>query len=131
MPWKIKNPNTESIVKALFTTELAYQQALDDACEDSRYRGKSFVKIINHSFNSATRRHFALELDWTDVEKTAEYDANNWNEYPKVQPPKHTWMRVEYPDGQGYKAQYDGKLWSCPDCRILVKDPARFRPWED
>ncbi len=77
MTWKIKNPNTESIVKALFTTELAYQQALDDACEDSSYRGKSFVKIINHSFNSATRRHFALELDWTDVEKTAEYDADD------------------------------------------------------
>lgn len=40
------------MVKVLFISNEAYQQALDAACEDSHYRGKSFVERINRpSYN--------------------------------------------------------------------------------
>ena len=132
MKWLIKESYIERMVKALFVSNEAYQQALDAACEDAKQRKTDFVEIvINDNSDSATQQDFVIKVNWNVIEYKPTYDPTKWNIFPLVQPPKHEWMRVEYMSGEGLKAQYDGRIWALPNCHILRHSPHRFRPWED
>lgn len=64
MKWLIKESYIERMVKALFVSNKAYQQALDAACEDAKQRKTDFVEIvINDNSDSATQQDFVIKVN--------------------------------------------------------------------
>lgn len=59
-----------------------------------------------------------------------EYKDSDWNEYPKVKPPKHEPLRVEFADKSGTKAFFDDCLREYVTAK-RIDSPCRYRPWED
>lgn len=88
---------------------------------------------------------FTVTLHKSEVIKLAKYDPNEWNWWPKVEPPKNVDMRVElygkdealdtpeprlgreYFKGFGF---WDGDRWHVYGIRVLDGSKVRFRPWE-
>lgn len=68
---------------------------------------------------------------WIDeLEEVQEYNPNAWNEYPKVIPPRHEPLRVEFADKSGTKAFFDDCLREYVTAKRIDR-PCRYRPWED
>lgn len=65
-----------------------------------------------------------------DLEEVPEYNPKAWNEYPKVTPPQHKPLRVEFADKGGTKAFFDDCLREYVTAKRIDR-PCRFRPWED
>ena len=75
-----------------------------------------------------------------EVEEVPEYNSNDWNEYPKVEPPRNIPMRLEI-FRNDYQSQHThryaavflaGNWWNENDMiEIKENDEIRFRPWED
>ena len=65
-----------------------------------------------------------------DLEEVPEYNPHGWNEYPKVKPPKHEPLRVEFADKSGTKAFFDDCLREYVTAK-RIDSPCRYRPWED
>lgn len=88
---------------------------------------------------------FTVTLHKDEVYELTDYDPNEWNWWPKVEPPKHVNMRVElygkdealdtpeprlgreYFKGFGF---WDGDRWYVYGIRVLDGSKVRFRPWE-
>ena len=76
----------------------------------------------------------------SDLEEVPEYNSNDWNEYPKVEPPRNIPMRLEI-FRNDYQSQHThryaavflaGNWWNENDMiEIKENDEIRFRPWED
>lgn len=91
-------------------------------------------------------RHLSLFLA-DEIEEVPEYDPNAWNEWPDVEPPEKTLLRIEIiterigdgtPEPSGGKvrcrgcATYSHGFWMLGE-KITVKprETVRFRPWDD
>lgn len=88
---------------------------------------------------------FTVTLYKDEVYELTDYDPNEWNWWPKVEPPKNVDMRVElygkdealdtpeprlgreYFKGFGF---WDGDRWCVYGIRVLDGSKVRFRPWE-
>ena len=66
-----------------------------------------------------------------EVELVPRYDPHSWNEWPAVEPPAMTAMRIEADDGTGIKAFWD-EGWRRYGSGVFISCPSlKFRPWED
>lgn len=64
-----------------------------------------------------------------EVEYVQDYNPKAWNEYPKVIPPRHEPLRVEFADKSGTKAFFDDCLREYVTAKRIDR-PCRYRPWE-
>lgn len=67
---------------------------------------------------------------FSELEEVPEYNPHAWNEYPKVKPPQHEPLRVEFADKSGTKAFFDDCLREYVTAK-RIDSPCRYRPWED
>lgn len=92
-------------------------------------------------------RKFRATFYEDEIEAIPEYDPNRWNEWPSVEPPEKTLLRIEViterigegtPEPSGGKvrcrgcATYSHGFWMLGE-KITVKprETVRFRPWDD
>lgn len=99
-----------------------------------------FGEIVDRKKN--IRRH-SVVLTFNDLKVVPEYDPNNWNMFPDVEPPTGVMMRVETFKGDHVTLRrcgfWDGRQWEFPGCNhtkisYLVDggdSNMRFRPWLD
>lgn len=74
---------------------------------------------------------FAAFFNANEVEAVPEYNPHSWNEWPAVEPPAMTAMRIEADDGTGIKAFWD-EGWRRYGSGVFISCPSlKFRPWED
>jgi hypothetical protein len=79
-----------------------------------------------------------LIIGKSEIEAFEEYDPNDWNNFPEVQPPEDVLMRVETTTGRKFCGYYhtfvEGGCWCyqagtvCPEA--TSKSVKRFRTWE-
>lgn len=99
-----------------------------------------FSKILNETSDMKDPNCICFTIDKKkDIELSVyllpeaiepEYDPHAWNEYPKVKPPKHEPLRVEFADKSGTKAFFDDCLREYVTAK-RIDSPCRYRPWED
>lgn len=132
----------------------ALQEKLD-AITDNRF-SKSVEKSADHiSLRNDYCEDFVLfgigviriRLYGQAFEEIPEYDPAAWNEWPSVEPPPNTLLRIEVvteqigkgtPEPSGGKvrcrgcATYERGFWMLGE-KIIVrpKETVRFRPWDD
>lgn len=132
----------------------ALQEKLD-AITDNRF-SKSVEKSADHiSLRNDYCEDFVLfgigviriRLYGQAFEEVPQYDPTKWNEWPDVEPPEKTLLRIEIiterigegtPEPSGGKvrcrgcATYSHGFWMLGE-KITVKprETVRFRPWED
>ena len=126
MVWGLKDKKLEAELNRLSSGE--FSRRLNEVV-------KSGASSIRLTINDGK---VAIFLDGRDLERMQDYNLNDWNEYPAVTPPEHTWMRVEllYPNGNKTHLALRfvdekwmdevGVVYQCWSCKRV-----RFRPWED
>lgn len=84
---------------------------------------------------SGKRKHlepkFGFWFTPDEIESIPQYDPHKWNEWPAVEPPAMTAMRIEADDGTGIKAFWD-EGWRRYGSGVFIScQSLKFRPWED
>ena len=133
MKYRIKNPEIEKIVKALFVSEGAYQSVLDWTCKTYMDGESSFICLEADTRQSVTGGICNVCVSKNDIEEVHEYSHKKWNPYPQVKPPKDDLYRVQMtlPDFEVRRFMLewrDGK-WRVdylPEHQELL-----FKPWDD
>lgn len=81
---------------------------------------------------------FAVILDKNETYELAEYNPNDWNDFPDVTPPENVLMRVETTTGSKFCGYYhtfaEGGCWCYQDGTVcpesISKSVKRYRTWE-
>lgn len=104
-----------------------------DEMEEETYQGKN--------------PQFEVWFYFSDLEEVPEYDPHKWNEWPGVEPPEDTLLRIEVitkridwdtPEPRGGKvrcrgcATYRSGFWMLGEkIQLNEGETIRFRPWVD
>lgn len=126
-----------------------------------KYHKNDSTVFVGLGSGIAGRSRLIIEFRWGELEEIPKYDPSDWNEYPKVMPPKGVPMRIEYKNREGnivrecaffidvkgaplpaywFSAKSLGIMgeavddaYSIDDNNYLIEDgmKLRFRPWED
>lgn len=81
---------------------------------------------------------FSVILHKNETYVLAEYNPNDWNDFPDVTPPENVLMRVETTTGSKFCGYYhtfaEGGCWCYQDGTVCSeatsKSVERYRPWE-
>lgn len=128
MTWHLKDRELE---KKLIAIDPNFVKTLTDTVEEklaNNWVNDDHVANVELTYNGiylGTVSFFTNRLD-----KVPEYNPKAWNEYPKVEPPKHEPLRVEFADKSGTKAFFDDCLREYITAK-RIDSPCRYRPWED
>ena len=131
MTWHLKDREIE---KQLIELDPNFLENLDEAmyqfslCENEE--GEDLICVDMEIYRSPRFITAQLQIEKTDIEKIVDYDPHAWNEYPKVKPPQHEPLRVEFEDKSGTKAFFDDCLREYVTAK-RIDSPCRYRPWED
>ena len=92
-------------------------------------------EVVVEALQPGKRKHrepkFGFWFTSDEVELVPRYDPHAWNEWPAVEPPAMTAMRIEADDGTGIKAFWD-EGWRRYGSGVFISCPfLKFRPWED
>lgn len=104
------------------------------------------ARVVDDRFRNLAPR-FSFRFHKDEVEEVPQYDPTKWNEWPDVEPPEKTLLRIEIiterigegtPEPSGGKvrcrgcATYSHGFWMLGE-KITVKprETVRFRPWDD
>lgn len=118
MKYKIKDPKQESFLKSLFKDEKQYEAHLNACCESQWHSVFSYIILNCFARFSSTGDNFQVEIKKDKIQEIQEYEPNNWNPYPKVQPPINTVYLVTLQNKYTKKSVittevfYEGK-WDC------------------
>ena len=119
MTWHLKDRELE---KKLIAIDPKFLERINEgAVLKDNLRMDTCMMITNH---------VAVRFEAKDFEDVPEYDPDTWNEYPKVIPPQHEPLRVEFADKSGTKAFFDDCLREYVTAK-RIDSPCRYRPWED
>lgn len=131
MAWHLKDRELE---KQLIELDPNFLENLDEAMYQFSLReneeGEDLIGVDMEIYRSPRFITAQLQIEKTDIEKIVDYDPHAWNEYPKVKPPKHEPLRVEFADKSGTKAFFDDCLREYVTAK-RIDSPCRYRPWED
>lgn len=116
------------------------------------WNGDRSQELVNFSFGEETGHDsfpstFETAIRTADIEEVIPFDPTKWNEWPDVEPPEKTLLRIEIiterigegtPEPSGGKvrcrgcATYSHGFWMLGE-KITVKprETVRFRPWID
>ena len=134
MKYRIKNPKVEKAVCGLFKTQEGFKKYFNASCVNQMDCGFDYIKLIVHKNQSVTGFPVALLIKKSDIEEEVEYDPKDWNEYPKVTPPKEGWYQVHYEvEDVGYVRlviYWNGKEWET-NCPFVGRFAFGFKPWDD
>lgn len=130
MTWHLKDRELEN---KLIAIDPYFSEKLNRNCEmwDSNKDGDLFE--FQHFMQQLTYKYKLLGeviFSGNEIEKVPEYNPRDWNEYPKVMPPRHEPLRVEFADKGGTKAYFDDCLREYITAKRIDR-PCRYRPWED
>lgn len=130
MTWHLKDRELEN---KLIAIDPYFSEKLNRNCEmwDSNKDGDLFE--FQHFMQRLTYKYKLLGevvFSGSEIEEVSEYNPKDWNEYPKVIPPRHEPLRVEFADKSGTKAFFDDCLREYVTAKRIDR-PCRYRPWED
>lgn len=135
MAWHLKDRELEeklnktSHPKHTFTDEL--NKEMDQIPKDSLKPVLGVVVIFQRiGTGGVILENNILKFSIEELVNIPEYNPHGWNEYPKVKPPKHEPLRVEFADKIGTKAFFDDCLREYVTAK-RIDSPCRYRPWED
>lgn len=136
MTYRLKDSALQKHLDAISNGDFSHR--LQNELQDIRGNGTTDADYrIFFGFMSGRAElvnRFSMLLYEHEIEVIQEYNPNDWNNFPEVQPPTEVDMRVETNDGCGYQAWWDGTHWrtgshSYSRSRVL-KGVKRYRPWE-
>ena len=107
---------------------------------------REVFRVYFGDFDALANR-FSVLFELDEIEEATEYNPNGWNEWPSVEPPEKTRLRIEViterigegtPEPSGGKVRLRGcatfshGFWMLGE-KITVKprETVRFRPWID
>ena len=145
MTWHLKDRELE---KQLIELDPNFLENLDEAMYQFSLReneeGEDLIGVDMEIYRSPRFITAQLQIEKTDIEKIADYNPNNWNNYPEVTPPEGVPMRVEcfslifrklcrtcaiYFEGKWY-GELDGECNCLLELGGMMK-VKRFRPWSE
>lgn len=132
MTWHLKD---RELQKKLIAIDYKFLDNLNDAVKEKIEEFSSDLIEEGDLITLMFCRDHQIELGelyflFHELEEVPEYNPHGWNEYPKVKPPKHEPLRVEFADKSGTKAFFDDCLREYVTAK-RIDSPCRFRPWED
>lgn len=86
--YRIANSDVENLVKPLFVSELAFKSVLVWTCDHFIDSETDFITLNADKFQSATGCPINVGVKKSDIELFYTFESDEWNEYPKVTPPK-------------------------------------------
>lgn len=104
------------------------------------------ARVVDDRFRNLAPR-FSFRFHKDEVEEVPQYDPTKWNEWPDVEPPEKTLLRIEIiterigdgtPEPSGGKvrcrgcATYSHGFWMRgEEITVKPRETVRFRPWDD
>lgn len=124
-----------------------FSRCLNDFFKNFRIKILPFTEIHFGEIVVEDDYRFTVRVREDEIEEIPEYDPAAWNEWPSVEPPEKTLLRIEViterigegtPEPSGGKvrcrgcATYSHGFWMLGE-KITVKprETVRFRPWDD
>lgn len=140
MTYRLKDSALQKHLDAISNGDFSHR--LQNELQDIRGNGTTDADYrIFFGFMSGRAElvnRFSMLLYEHEIEAIQEYNPNDWNNFPEVQPPEGVLMRVETEGGRKFCGYYhtfaEGGCWCyedgtvCPEA--LSKSVERYRPWE-
>ena len=136
MTWHLKDRDLE---KKLIKTCPNFIECIEDAIQ-TKEKDTNYIYVEFDREREGDTLGFNYLYFWDDeLEEVPEYNPNDWNEFPTVDPPLDVLMRVELSNGMKYGAIFKrfGNEYSwcyadgSPTYESFTESVTRYRPWED
>ena len=145
MTWHLKDRELE---EKLLAIDPKFVSRLDKVTKDAlEFEGKGFlvagVEAVEVWYKDEVL--FALDFSITELEEVEEYNPNDWNDYPAIEPVEPGIYRLEVKYNAGSPTQCYAAVFTFSTDRrwyiygkgapifttVSLSGFVRFRPWED